>query len=389
MSRSVTERPGGQQSVLVISFSRIVSDARVLKQVRLLSRHFDVTTCGHGPRPEGVVDHVEIPAECQAWRKEARPLLLRRYRKVYWRNEAVSFARPRLTPGTFDVVLANDVEAVGLALDLKPTYGVHADLHEYAPGQNTELRRWRYFVAPYVRWLCRTYVTQARSVTTVAPAIAERYKRDLGVDIGVVMNAAPFADLAPRRMMDGDPIRLVHSGNAMRSRGLDTLIRAVRATTAPVTLDLYLMPTEADYLAELRALAEGCDRVRIQDPVPYADLVSTLHHYNVGVHVLPPVNVNNLWALPNKFFDYVQARLGIIVGPSPEMAALVREHGLGAVTDDFEAGSLVRVLNELDHDQVWSWRLASDGQARDLSGEVQSQGWLEAIQALIANGKGE
>lgn len=376
-------RDGARPSVLIVSFSRIVADARVLKQVKLLSGHYDVTTCGHGPRPEGVVGHVEIPEQLQAWRKDPRWIVLRRYRAVYAANEAVSFARAHLPSGTFDVVFANDVEAVGLALDLRPRHGVHADLHEYAPGQNTELLRWRLFVAPYLRWLCRAHVARADSVTTVGPAIARRYAKELGIEVGVVMNATPRADLAPGRTTDEGPLRLVHSGNAMRSRGIGTLIEAVEASSAPVTLDLYLMPNEPDHLADLKAAAAASKRVRVLDPVPYADLVARLHEYDVGLHVLPPINFNNLWALPNKVFDYVQARLGVVVGPSPEMAAIVTARGLGAVADAFDAAALTRVLDGLDGATVRRWQAASDENAKELSGEVQSEGWLVAVKRLL------
>lgn len=370
-------------SVLIISFSRIASDARVLKQVRLLSEKFDVRTCGHGPRPEGVSEHVEIPEECQAWVKDARWLLLRQYKRVYWTNAAVREARARLTGRCFDVVLANDVEAVPLALALRPRGGVHADLHEYAPGMHSELPRWRWFVAPYYRWLCRTYVTRASSTTTVGPMIAARYAQEFGIDAGVVLNATPFVDLAVGEV--GRPIRLVHSGNAMVSRGLMSVVQAVEASTADVTLDLYLMPNEPEHLAELKRRVAGSERVRVLDPVPYAQLVERLNEYDVGIHVLPSINENNRWALPNKLFDYVQARLAVLVGPSPEMAAIVRERGLGAVTEGFTAQDLTTVLDGLASDEVMEWKRSSASAARDLSAEAATAPWLTAIQRIAAS----
>ena len=41
----MTARP----TLLILSFSPIASDARVLKQVRMLAQDHDVTTCGYGP----------------------------------------------------------------------------------------------------------------------------------------------------------------------------------------------------------------------------------------------------------------------------------------------------------------------------------------------------
>ncbi|WP_069385642.1 glycosyltransferase [Cellulosimicrobium cellulans] len=377
----MSERP----SVLVLSFSRIASDARVLKQVRLLAERYAVTTCGYGPAPEGVAEHVEVPEDRQAWVKDPRWLMLRRYRRVYAANLAVSWTRDRLPVGAYDVVVANDIEAVPLALELRPRGGVHADLHEYAPGQNTELRRWRWFVAPYLRWLVRTSVPRADSVTTVGPVLARRYAAELGIEVGVVVNATPLASLAPRAT--SAPIRLVHSGIAQRNRSLEITIDAVEASTSDVRLDLYLVPNDPAYTRELEERAAGSARVRVLPPVPYDELVTTLHDYDVGVFVLPPVNANYAAALPNKLFDFVQARLGVVVGPSPEMASVVREHALGVVTEDFTVASLTAALDALTTERVDSWRHAADHAANELSAEVQSRPWLDAVDRLSARAR--
>jgi len=143
------------------------------------------------------------------------------------------------------------------------------------------------------------------------------------------------------------------------------------------------MPNDEVYRDELRARCAGSERVRVLDPVPYRDLVQTLNGYDVGVFVLPPVNVNYEWTLPNKFFDYVQARLGVIVGPSPEMAREVEARGFGAVTADFTAHGFTTVLDALDSATVGTWREASDASAHELSAEVQSTGWSDAVARLL------
>jgi len=366
--------------LLILSFSPIASDARVLKQVRLFADDYEVTTCGYGPTPPGVVEHLEIPVEHLAWYKDPRWLLTRQYGRVYWGNAAVRTAATLLAGRTFDVVLADDVDTVPLALSLRPVRGVHADLHEYAPRQNEELRRWKWFVAPYVRWLCRRFVTRASSVTTVGQGIADEYQRRFGVRAEVVTNAAPYVELEPGPV--GQPLRLVHSGAALRNRRLETLVDAVGATRTDVTLDLLLVANDPAYLEELTARVEREPRVRLLPPVPYQDLVRTLQGYDVGVHVLPPVSFNNAWALPNKFFDYVQARLGLVIGPSPEMARLAREHDVGAVAEDFTADGLVRVLDGLDAATVARWKAASGVAARALSSESQVLVWRRAIDRL-------
>lgn len=377
------ERP----SLLIISLSTLVSDARVLRQIRLFSERYAVTTVGYGPAPEGVAEHLQVPDEIISWHLDRRLVILRRYQSAYDTAPVIQHLRPRLEPGRWDVVLANDVETVPLAVGLRAPGGVHADLHEYASRQNEESRRWRWFVAPYRRWLVRTWVSRAASVTTVGAILAAEYQREFGLVAGVVPNAAPYAERSPTPV--GDPLRLVHSGAARRNRSLAVMLDAVRLTRRSVTLDLFLVPNDPAYLAELQQSAADLPQVRFNDPVPPGELVERLGQCDVGVFVLPPLTFNYLNTLPNKFFDFVQARLGIVVGPSPEMSALVHEHGLGIVTPDFTAASLARALDDLTPEDVGRHKAASHAVARQLSAQEQVKGWAQAVDALAERAAGK
>jgi hypothetical protein len=302
---------------------------------------------------------------------------------MYWHMPAVRFAQEALSSERrFDVVLADDIDTVGLALSLRPLAGVHADIHEYAPRQNEELPMWRFFVAPYVRWMCRTHLCRADSVTTVGRGVAEEYRRRFGIEAAVVTNAAPYADLAPTPT--GYPLRIVHSGAALRNRMIDRMMLAVAEAGRDVSLDLYLMPNDLQYLDELRTLASTSTRLTIHEPVPYDRLLKTLNAYDLGIHVIPPSNFNNRWSLPNKFFDYIQARLGLIIGPSPEMQSVLGEHHLGVATGGFEASDITRTLDQLDVRQVPRWKEAANASARELSAESQMVTWETAIQHLVS-----
>lgn len=368
--------------LLVLSFSPIASDARVLKQVEAFSERYELVTCGYGPAPAGVARHLQIPDDARADDTDFRLIAARLYRAAYSSTGAVRAARGLLQGLEPDVVLANDVESVPLALEVAPASRIHADLHEYSPRLHDDVPAWVRWRAPYVRWTCRRAVARVASTTTVGEGLARQYEEDFGFRARVVTNATPYAPLEPGAV--SGTIRLVHSGAALRNRDLALLLDAAERTTTPVTLDLYLAANEPAYLDELRERARGSERVTVHDAVPYAELVGLLNTYDVGIHVLPPVNFNNRWALPNKFFDYAQARLALVVGPSPEMAGTVRRLGLGRVADDFGVDALVRVLDALTPAQVVAAKAASHAAARDLSAESQVAGWVAAVDTIAA-----
>jgi hypothetical protein len=364
--------------MLILLFTELAKEPRAHKQILRFSTEYDVTTVGYGAPTIAGVDHLELPAEV------AQPILLRKilfvlhalffalhwYRMSYWCVGLHRWAWSRLSAYSWDVIIAHDVNTVPLANRLRPRGGVLVDLHEYAPRQYEHSPEWVKRIAPYYSWLCRREVARAAAIVTVSQGIVDEYRRQFGFEATLVSNATPYAQLEPGPVHS--PLRLVHSGIAAPARKLDIMIEAVLRTVTPVTLDLYLVnSTSAGHLDDLKALANGDERVRFREPVPYAALVETLNTYDVGICIIAPTTFNHTWSLPNKFFDYVQARLGVIIGPSPEMLRLVKEHRFGINTEEFDSESLTKVLDALDAAQVEEWKRNSAAAARPLSGEKQ------------------
>ena len=221
-------------------------------------------------------------------------------------------------------------------------------------------------------------------MTTVSPTIAAEYSRLFDVSVDVITNATPYADLEPTPVQR--PVRLVHSGAGLRSRAIHVMVDAVAAAAAagtPVTLDLYLTPNDPGYLDQLRAAAEASSgAIRLHGPVPYAELMPTLNQHDVGIFVLPPVNFNYANALPNKIFDFVQARLAVLVGPSPDMSDLVRTHGLGVVAEGFDKAAVRAAVDQVVHGDVAGWKAASHRAAAVLDDADQSRRWVESVRSI-------
>ena len=363
--------------ILCLSLSPIHRDARVLRQLDVLARHGDVTTLGYGPRPDGAVDHLEVDASLPSLPQTPKGVALLATRRL-GAAEAVApalvEARRLLQGRRFDLVVANEARILPVAMEVAGAGGartpVWADMHEWAPQERSHVRSWRLLVAPLMDHVCRVYLPQAAAVTTVGATIAQLYQRDYGVQCEVVRNARPYVDLQPSVPVDG-VIRLAHSGGAVPGRNIEALIDATNAV-AHTTLDLILVPANdgGRYLAQLRQRAAGNERVRFHDAVTPDELPAALNRYDVGVYCLPPANLNMEYALPNKLFDFVQARLGMVVGPSPEMAAFVREHHLGRVATSFDGDDFTSAIAALTPEEVAAAKRSAHEQARALSSDT-------------------
>lgn len=100
------------KKLLIISFSPIARDARVLKQVRLFSPKYEVTTCGFGPAPEGVKRHLELTHATLPGKTWDALLELKAYKAGYWLMPDVRNAAKALKGLKFDAVLADDIDTV-------------------------------------------------------------------------------------------------------------------------------------------------------------------------------------------------------------------------------------------------------------------------------------
>lgn len=362
---------------LVISFSDISRDARVLRQLSVVAQHAHVTTLGYGPAPDGADEHLQIPTSAASLPQTplgVAKLAARRLDAAELSAPGAQAAIALAAGRAFDVVVANDARSLALADRLAAGAPIWADLHEWAPEERTHVLSWRLLVAPLMDHLCRKYLPRVDAVTTVGPAIAELYRTTYGVTTEVMRSAPRRADLSPSAVVDG-VVRLVHSGGAVPGRSLETMIDAVGELGPAYPLDLYLVPANdgGKYLRTLTERAEAHAHVTVKEPVRPADLPGTLNRYDVGVFWIPPFNTNARLTLPNKLFDFVQARLAVAIGPSTEMMDIVRKYDLGPISAGFDVDSIVSSLRGLTSASAARYKANADRAAEDLSFENESR----------------
>jgi hypothetical protein len=161
------------------------------------------------------------------------------------------------------------------------------------------------------------------------------------------------------------------------------MIEAMRHLDERFTLDFVLVPSVPRYLEQLKSAAGADRRIRFLPPVAMQELPRFLNGYDAGIYLLPPNNFNNRFSLPNKFFEFVQARLAIVVGPSPEMAAQVRRHDMGVVAEDFTPAAFARAVSGLDRPRIAHYTVQAHLAARELCFERAAESLTVAIDRML------
>lgn len=377
----MTTKPAAKPTALVISFSDLASDPRVDRQLAWLADDYDLVAVGTGaPTRSDVVFH-PVDVRHKARFVDKLPslfyLLTGQSERFYWRHDHFLAAVAAVQDLRPDLVVANDLDALPVALRVAHGAPVVFDAHEFAPKEFEDILTWRLLIGPDRHRLCRRLLPRTAAMLTVCDGIADAY-RAYGVDPVVVTNAPAPLEL-PVRATDPQQIRLIHHGAAIPSRRMETMIDLMGHLDERFSLDLMLVSSNQAYLDSLKQRAAAYPAVRFVDPVPFPEIVPTIAAYDIGLFLLEPTNFNYAMALPNKFFEFLQARLAVAIGPSPEMARLVERYDCGVVAPDFEPASLARRLNALTADGIDHFKRQSDLAARTANADANRETFRQVV----------
>lgn len=357
------------KKLLIVSYTSSVKDPRVFKEWAYLHNDFDITIAGWKPViPD--VDFIEI--------RKGIPSLLDKIKfglgmlfgnlKPFLDSFEIDMAA--LKDRTFDLVLCNDLYPLPLAFRLAKGAPVFWDAHEYYPEEHEDSFLWRMVFKRSVMKIAGKYIPMVAGMSTVSPAIADRYRKEYGKEPVLVRNIPVYHDCPPGK--NSGPVRLIHHGDAHPSRKLEKLIEMMKLLGDGYTLDFMLIAHER-YQAKLKKMAAGMKNIHFIPSVPLNSVVEKVNQYDIGIHIIPAINFNHAKCLPNKFFEYMQASLALMIGPSSEMAAIIGKYGNGIVASDFTPESLAQAIRKYSPDDIQKMKSASYQAAKQMTAEADYQ----------------
>ncbi len=378
------------KSILVIVFSDLNHDARVARQISFLKKKYKLTALAFGGKENDGYEFIKINKHTLTYSKKiilAFLLLGRFYNLAFRVLHPQTQAKSLLLYKKFDLVIANDIESLPWAFELYPTVPVLFDAHEYAPRHFEDRLSWRIFFQSFNTVLCKEYIPKVTAMTTVGKGLAVEYQRNFGMKPSVITNANWFHDIQPLPVTE--KIRMIHHGGSTPSRKLELMIEMMKFLDERFTLDLMLIapPSSSSktrrYIDYLKSLAADDKRIRFLPAIKSSEIVPFINQYDIGIFLLPPVNFNYANTLPNKLFDFIQARLAIAIGPTPEMAEIVNRYDIGVVSEDFTPLKLAIKLNLMTKEKIEVFKQKSVIAARELCADKNEVLFLAIIEKLL------
>ena len=391
-----------KKRICIVSFSTIRRDARVLREVQYLNSNYDLLVIGFGGLPQGFSGNSSIRwnaikpfpphffTRAKGWLTLGLIgwILPKFYESWYWGKPVYQEALRIMLENKCHLIHANDWDALPVAAEAARITGAKLvfDAHEYSPLMFEDVFFWRWLYSRPIQYFFRRYFPAIDAAITVAPRIADRYREEWGLNPVVVLNAPDYVHLPKKVHLLTDELHLVHHGGANPSRRLELMIEAIGSCRPGIYMHLMLVNGDSKYVRKLETLAEKVapGKVTFLQPVSPSQIPEEISQFDIGVYLLKPSNFNQRVALPNKFFDFLQAGLAVCIGPSPSMADIVNEYGCGWVVPTFQPKDMAEVINQIDCNELMEKQQAAQEAALNFNAKIEMGKVLDIYQELLS-----
>lgn len=361
------------QRVYIAVINDIVTDRRLHRVAGLLVRHGTEVTC-FGRRLRDSPPTVNMG--CRT----------RRFRMIFTRGPLFyAFFNTRLflaflfvrRPALF---IANDLDTLPALFLCSRIRKVHLiyDSHELFTQVPELIHRKR--VQQVWKWIESILVPKLKYAVTVSYPIAEIYRRLYGVRFKVVRNIPSMLAKPKERQVPGEYLGkrlIIYQGALNIGRGLELMIKTMHFLEHVI----FIIAGNGDIEHGLRELVkkEGLEnKVKFKGRVLPDQLVQLTSICDLGVSLEEDLGLNYRYALPNKIFDYIQARIPVLCSALPEMARIVETYGIGVATGERDPEKLAAIIRYmLEERSSHTWMDALDRAAVDLCWENESRVYLD------------
>lgn len=335
------------------NFSR---EPRIIQEIYALRGQYRLVGVGKGSHPD-MDEYLDITKDrtlvdtfldsVLRYLKYFLPFLLRfRHRKTLkWIDE--------IKP---DCITAHHLESAILAY--VKTDKMIFNSHEFIPKQNDGMLLWKFTKG----WMIKTNLPKVLQHTSImyveGDAVTEAYLnyiKDLPKMVVIPNATNAWPDLKPKPVAPGN-IKLVHHGLAVVGRGLETFIDVARTLGSGYTLHLYLVQLDIfpEYYNQLKVYANDVSNVFFHEAVPYDAIVPTMSQFDIGLCLFKSGNYHTRYTtVPNKFWEYIAARVVPLVSRESGMARICNKHQFGIVAKEPELQEIVKAILDLKTECIY------------------------------------
>ncbi len=145
-----------------------------------------------------------------------------------------------------------------------------------------------------------------------------------------------------------DAIIVLYLGKLSENRGIERLLHLFSGLEKQVHL---VFMGDGSLTEMIKRFGESHPTIHWLPPVPMAEVVAHARGADMGVSVIDHSCLSYTYAMPNKFFEYLQAGVPILIGNMPEQREIVDANKVGWVLSADDATAR-RFLNGLTREDI-------------------------------------
>jgi glycosyltransferase involved in cell wall biosynthesis len=248
-----------------------------------------------------------------------------------------------------DIMVANDLDTlpanylVSVIRRKTLVYDSH-ELFTEVPelvGRNVTKKVWE----TIEKWL----LPKVQHSYTVCQSIADVYNGKYGISMKVVRNLPVKWDENDRKEPYPALAQIdfvLYQGSVNLGRGLELLVDAFGYLDGIKCV----IAGDGDILQALKQRIESKDlndKIILLGKVPFEDLKRLTPYAKLGVSLEENTSLNYYYALPNKLFDYIQAKIPVLASDFPEMHNLIVDHKVGELLLSREPKKLANQMESM------------------------------------------
>ena len=203
-------------------------------------------------------------------------------------------------------------------------------------------------------------IPKLKTCITVNDSIAKIYEAKYNVPFYIIRNISDFdqsfipKSRAQLSMPEDKKIILLQGAGINVDRGAEELIDAMEFVQNAV---LYIIGS-GDVLENLKQKVlfnkNIQNKVVLINKLPKSELINYTFNADIGLSIDKNTNLNYLYSLPNKIFDYIQAEIPILASRLPEIENIILQYKIGDFIDDHNPKTIANKLNEMLYSQQLS-----------------------------------
>lgn len=365
-----------RKKIIVSVISDIVTDQRVQKECNtLVEMGYDVCLAGRNSSREFLLDKL--------------PFRIIRFRNPFKRGVLMYFVFNVqlfffLLFRNTDVLWANDLDTMlpnFLVSRLKNKKLVY-DSHEYFTA-SVNKKSSRKIWARMEKYI----FPKLKNVITVNNSIKNIYEKKYKVPVTVVRNV-PYnyviSEASQKVILPPDKkILLIQGMGINENRGAEEAILTMQYLPDDYILYFIGSGTIWGRLKQLVHELKLSEKVIFIEPLPYLEMMEYTRQSFLGL-IFEKIDASeeHLFALPNKFFDYVHAGIPVLSSEAVEIKLLIDQYHVGDTIGNFDPSEIAKKILEISKNKnVYDlWKQNTAEASEDLNWENEEKSLINFMQ---------